>query len=69
MPNELEMIKLVRADHVAQAIDLFIFRKIFCGCTGPYQYSQDFGANEKHVGCFGLVDFVALKAEKSGRMA
>ena len=73
MPNDFEMIKLVRSNPVAQAkffrIILKLFRKIACGFSSPNQYSQDVDANGKPKGFFGPVDFVALKAEESGRMA
>ena len=67
MPNDFEMIKLVRANLVAQA-EFFrffkkLFRKIACGFSSPYQYSQDIDANGKTKGFFGPMDFVALKAE------
>ncbi len=73
MPNDFEMIKLVRSNPDAQAkffrIILKLFRKIACGFSSPNQFSQDVDANGKPKGFFGPVDFVALKAEESGRMA
>ncbi len=73
MPNESEIIKLVRANPVAHAIFFRIilksFRKIACGFSSPIQYSHDFDANGRPVGFFIPVDFVALKAAESCRMA
>jgi len=73
MHNDFEMIKLVRANFVAQAIffriNLKLFRTIAHGFSSSNQYSQDVDANGKPIGFFGPLDFVALKAEKSGRMA
>jgi hypothetical protein len=73
MPNDFEMIKLVRANHVAQAIFfriiLKLFHKIACGFSSSNQYSQDVVANGKPISFFGPLDFVALKAQKPGRMA
>ncbi len=73
MPNDFEMIKLVRANHVAQAIffriTLNLFRNPVCGFSSSNHYSKDDDANEKPMGFFGPLDFVALKAEESGRMA
>jgi hypothetical protein len=67
------MIKLVRANRVAQDIFfrviLKMFRTIACGFSSSYRYSRDVDANEKPMGFFGPLDFVALKAEESGRMA
>jgi hypothetical protein len=67
MPNDFEMIKLVRANLVAQAIFfriiLKLFRIIACGFSSSSQYSQDVDGNGKPMGFFGLLDFVALKAE------
>ncbi len=72
MPNDFEMIKLMRANLVVQAIFLKIilklFRTIACGFSSSNQYSQDVDANGKLIGFFGPLDFVALKAEDSGRM-
>ena len=74
MPNDFEMIKLVRANLVAQAIFfriiLKLFRTIACGFSSSNQYSQHVDANGKPMGFFGPLDLVALlKAEESGRMA
>jgi hypothetical protein len=73
MPNDFEMIKLVRANHVAQAIFfkniLKLLRTIACGFSRSNQYSQDVDANGKPMRFFGPLDFVALKAEESCRMA
>ncbi len=74
MPNDFKMFKLVRANHVAQAIFFKIilkpFRKIACGFSSPTnQYSQDVNATRKPIEVFGLVDFLAFKGEESGRMA
>ncbi len=73
MPNDFEMIKLVRANHVAQPIFfriiLKLFRTIACGFTISNQYSQDVDVNGKPIGFFGPLDFVALKAEESSRPA
>ena len=73
LSNDFEMIKLVRSNPVAQAIFfrivLKLFRKIACGFSKPDQYSQDVDENGKPMGFFGPIDFVALKAEESGRMA
>jgi hypothetical protein len=73
MPNDFEMIKLVRANLVAQAIFfriiLKLFRTIACGFSSPNRYSQDVDANGKPMGFFSPVDFVASKAEESSRMA
>ncbi len=67
------MIKLARASHVAQAIFFSIILKLFriiaCVFSSSNQCSQDFDANGKPMGFFGPLDFVALKAEESGRMA
>jgi hypothetical protein len=69
MPNDFEIVKLVPANIVAQAIFFRIIFKLFqknaCGFSSPKQYSQDVDANV----FFCLVDFVALKAEESCRMA
>ncbi len=46
-----------------------LFRKIACSFSSPNQRSQDVDANRKPKCFFGPVDFVALKAEGSGRMA
>ena len=58
MLNYFKMIKLVRANHVAQAI---LFRiiiklviKIACGFSSPNQYSQDVDANGRPMGFFSL---------------
>ena len=73
MPTDFEMIELVRANLVAQAIFFRIiiklFRKIACDFSSSNQCSRDVDANGKPMGFFGPADFVALKAEKSGRMA
>ena len=73
MPNDFEMIKLVLANLVAQAvffrIVLKLFRKTACGFSGPYPYSQDVDNNVKPMELLGLVDSVALKTEEMGRMA
>ena len=73
MPDDFEMIKLVRANPVAQALFfrtiLETFRNIACGFSSPNEYSQDVDDNGKPKGFFGPLDFVALKAEESGRMA
>ena len=74
MPDDFEMIKLVRANHVAQAmffrIILKLFRKIACGLSSPNHYSQDVDANGRpRYGIFGLVDIVALKSKESSRMS
>ena len=54
MPNDFEMIKLVRANPVAQAIFfriiLKLFRTIACGFSSSNQYSQDVDANGKPMG-------------------
>jgi hypothetical protein len=72
MPN-FEMIKLVRANPAAQAIFFRIILKLFptiaCGFSGSNPYSQDVDANGKPMGFLGPLDFAALKAEESGRMA
>ena len=64
------MIKLVRANLVAQAIFLRItlklFRTIACGFSSSNPYSQDVDANGTPMGFFGPLNFVALKAEESG---
>ncbi len=50
--------------------ELFLlFRKIACGFSSPKKYSQDIDANGKPMEFLGPVDFVALKAKESGRMA
>jgi hypothetical protein len=71
MPNDFEMIKLVRANLVAQAIFFRniskLFRTIACGISSFIQYSQDVDANGKPVSFSGPLDFVASKAEESGR--
>jgi len=73
MPYDFEMIKLVRANHVAQAIFfrivLKLFRIIACGFSSSKQHSQDVDANGKPMGFFGTLDFLALKAEESVCMA
>jgi hypothetical protein len=73
MPNVFEMDKLVRANPVVQAIFFRIIvklvRKIACGSSNPNQYSHDVDVDGKSMGIFGHVDFVALKAKESGRMA
>ena len=73
MPNDFEMNKLVRANPVAQAIFfriiLKLFRTIACGSSSSNQYSQDIDANGKTMGFYGPLDFVALKTEKTDRMA
>jgi hypothetical protein len=73
MPNDFERIKLVRANIVAQAIFFRIILKLFCtiayGFSSSNQYSQDVDATRKPMGFLGQLDFVALKAEESGRMA
>jgi len=73
MPNDFEMNKLARANLVAQAIFfgiiLKLFRKIACGFSSHNQYSQDLDDNGRPMRFFGIVDFVALKAEELGRMA
>ena len=73
MPNDFEIIKLVRATHVPRAIFFRItfklFRTIACGFSSSNQYSQDVDANGKLIGFFGPLDFVALKAKESGLMA
>ena len=62
MPNDLEMIKLVQANHVAQAIFfkiiLKLFRTIACGFSSSNQYSQDIDANGKPMGFFVPFAFV-----------
>jgi hypothetical protein len=72
MPIDFEMIKLVQANPIAQAIFFRIILKLFltiaCGFSNSYQYSQNDDANGKLMGFFGPLDFVALKAEESGRM-
>ena len=73
MPNDFEMIKLVRANPVTQAIFFTIILKLFRiiarGFSSSNQYSQDVDANGKPMGFFGPIDFVALNVEESGRMA
>jgi len=73
MPNEFEMIKLVRANHVTQAIVfriiLKVFRKIACGYSSSNQFSHDVDANGKPMGFFDSLDLVALNAKETGRMA
>ena len=73
MPNDFEMIKQVRSNPVAQAkffrIILKLFRTIACGFSSSNQYSQDVDVNGKPMGFLGPLDFVALKAEESSRMA
>ncbi len=73
MPNDFEIIKLVRANPVAQVIFfriiLKLIRTIACGFSSSNQYSQDVDANGKPMGFFGPLDCVPLKAEKSDRMA
>ncbi len=63
MPNDFEMIKLLRANLLAQGkffrIILKLFRKIACGFSSPKQYSQDVDANGKPMSFFKPVDFVA----------
>ena len=61
------MIKLVRA--IFFRIILKLFRTIARGFSSSYQQSQDVDANGKHMGFFGPLDFAALKAKESGRMA
>ena len=67
------MIKLVRANHLAQAfffiIILKFYRKIACDFSSPNQYSHDVDVNGKPLGLFDLVDFAILKAKESSRMA
>jgi hypothetical protein len=46
-----------------------LFRNIACGFSSFNQYSQDVDANGKPMSFFGHVDFAALRAEESGRMA
>jgi hypothetical protein len=66
------MIKLVRANPVEQANffrNIFeLFRTIACGFSCSNQYYQNVDANGKPMGIFGPLDFVAFKAEESGRM-
>jgi hypothetical protein len=54
MPNDYEMIKLVRTNPVSQAIFFRIVRKKFrttaCGFSSPNQYSQDVDAIGKPMG-------------------
>jgi hypothetical protein len=73
MPNDFEIIKLVRANPVAQAmffrIILKLFRTFSCGFSSSNQYSRDVYANGKPMGVFGPMVFVTLKAKESGRMA
>jgi hypothetical protein len=73
MPNDFEMIKLVRANSVAQALFFRIISKLFrtiaCGFSTSNQDSQDVDANGKPISFFGPLDFAALKAEELGRMA
>ncbi len=58
MPNDFEIIKLVRAKLVAQAIlfriILKLFRKIACGFGSPYHYSPNVDANGKPMGFFAM---------------
>jgi hypothetical protein len=73
MPNDLEMIKSVRANPVAQPIFfrsiLKLYRIIAFGFSSSNQYSKDVDANRKPIGLFGPLDLVALKVEESDRMA
>jgi hypothetical protein len=48
---------------------LELFRKIARGFSSLNHYSQDVDANGKPIRFYGLDDFVALKAEESGRMS
>ena len=69
MLDDFEMTKLLRANEVAQAIFFnFFSRTIACGFSSQNQYSQDVDANGKPMEFFGLLDFVALKAEESSHM-
>jgi hypothetical protein len=60
MPNNFEIIKLLRANPVAQAIFfriiLKLFRTIACDFFSSNQYSQDVDANGKPMGFFGPLD-------------
>jgi len=74
MPNDFEIVKLVRANPGTQAIFftiiLNLFRKFACDLSSPTnRYSQDVDANGKPMRFFGPLDFKALRAEESSRMA
>ena len=68
MSNDFEMVELVWATHVAQAIFFRIilnfFRRIACGFSNPNQYFKVVDANGRPMWFFSRLDFVALKAEE-----
>jgi len=61
MPNEFKMIKLVRANHVAQAIFFRIILKLFpktaCGFSSSNQYSQDVAIRQSQIEVYNTNGF------------